>query len=74
MSDKAQRRLLSLLVVATFMALEIPLKKLVAEQVPAKRGPREDVVEAVLQGWRGWCGHLCLGFRAGFGRAAEVGF
>jgi hypothetical protein len=49
-SDKAQRRLLSLLVVATFMALEIPLKKLVAEQVPAKRGPREDVVEAVLQG------------------------
>ena len=50
MSDKAQRRLLSLLVVATFMALEIPLKKLVAEQVPAKRGPREDVVEAMLQG------------------------
>ena len=50
MSDKAQRRLLSLLVVATFIALEIPLKKLVAEQAPGKRGPREDVVEAVLQG------------------------
>ena len=50
MSDKAQRRLLSLLVVATFIALEIPLKKLVAEQVPGKRGPKEDVVEAVLQG------------------------
>ncbi len=50
MSDKAQSRLLSLLVVATFIALEIPLKKLVAEQVPGKRGPREDVAEAMLQG------------------------
>ncbi len=50
MSDKAQRRLLSLLVVATFIALQIPLKKLVAEQVPEKRGPRDDVAEAVLQG------------------------
>ncbi len=50
MSDKAQRRLLSLLVVATFIALQIPLKRLVAEQVPEKRGPKEDVAEAVLQG------------------------
>ena len=50
MSDKGQRRLLSLLVVAMFIALQIPLKKLVLEQVPAKRGPREDVAEAVLQG------------------------
>ena len=50
MSDKAQRRLLSLLVVATFIALQIPLKKLVAEQVPERRGPSEDVTEAVLQG------------------------
>ncbi len=50
MSDKAQKRPLSLLVVATFIALEVPLKKLVAEQVPARRGPREDVAEAVLQG------------------------
>ncbi len=50
MSDKRQRRLLSLLVVATFIALAIPLKKLVAEQVPGKRGLRQDVAEAVLQG------------------------
>jgi len=48
--DKAQKRLLSVLVVATFVALQIPLKKLVAELVPGKRGPREDVAEAVLQG------------------------
>lgn len=39
-----------MLVVATFVALQIPLKRLLAEQVPGKRGPREDVAEAVLQG------------------------
>ncbi len=50
MSDKAQRRLLSLLVIAIFLALDSPLKKLVAEQVPERRGPRDDVTEAVLQG------------------------
>ncbi len=50
MSDKAQRRLLSLLVIAIFLALDSPLKKLVAEQVPERRDPRDDVTEAVLQG------------------------
>ncbi len=50
MSDKAQRRLLSLLVIAIFLTLDSPLKKLVAEQVPERRGPRDDVMEAVLQG------------------------
>jgi hypothetical protein len=50
MSDKAQRRLLSLLVIAIFLVLDTPLKKLVAEQVPERRGPKDDVAEAVLQG------------------------
>ena len=50
MSDKTQRRMLSLLVIAIFLALDRPLKKLVAEQVPERRGPRDDVTEAVLQG------------------------
>ncbi len=50
MGDKAQKRLSSLLVVATFVALQIPLKRLVAELVPGKRGPREDVAEALVQG------------------------
>jgi hypothetical protein len=49
-SDKAQRRLLSLLVIAIFLALDSPLKSLLAEQVPERRGPRDDVMEAVLQG------------------------
>ena len=51
MGDKAQKRLSSLLVVATFVALQIPLKKrLVREQIPGRRGPREDVTEALMQG------------------------
>ena len=50
MSDKAQRRLLSLLVIAIFLALDSPLKHLLTEQVPERRGPRDDVMEAVLQG------------------------
>jgi hypothetical protein len=39
-----------LLVVAAFVALQVPLKKLVSELVPGRRGPREDVVEALVQG------------------------
>ena len=50
MSDKAQRRLLSVLVIAIFLALDSPLKKLIGEQVPDRRGPRDDMTEAVLQG------------------------
>lgn len=50
MGDKAQKRLSSLLVLAMFVALQMPLKKLVAELVPGNRGPREDVAEALVQG------------------------
>ncbi len=50
MDDGAQKRLLSLLVLATFVALQIPLKKLVAELIPGKRDPKEDVAEALVQG------------------------
>ena len=51
MGDKAQKRLASLLVLAMFVGLQIPLKKrFVAEQIPAKRGPVEDVTEALVQG------------------------
>ena len=45
-----QRRVLSLLVVGTFIALQVPLKRLVREMVPGKRGPGEDVAEALVQG------------------------
>ncbi len=50
MSDKAQRRLLSLLVTAIFQVLNRPLRNLVADLVPKRRGPADDVTEAVLQG------------------------
>lgn len=49
-SDKMQRRLLSLLVVAISLTLSRPLKNLVTELVPERRGPADDVTEAVLQG------------------------
>ncbi|QIN78672.1 hypothetical protein GBA65_09240 [Rubrobacter marinus] len=50
MGDNAQKRLLSLLVLATFITLQIPLKRLVKELVPGRRGPKEDVAEALVQG------------------------
>lgn len=49
--DKAQKRLSSLLVLATFVGLQIPLKKrFVAEQIPGNRGAKEDAAEALVQG------------------------
>ena len=51
MGDEAQKRLSSLVVLATFVALQGPVKKrLVAEQIPGRRGPREDATEALMQG------------------------
>ncbi|HSL00190.1 MAG TPA: hypothetical protein VK869_07615 [Rubrobacteraceae bacterium] len=50
MSDKAQKRLLSVLVLLMFLALDRQIAKVVDEQVPERRGARDDVMEAVLQG------------------------
>ncbi len=50
MSDQTQRRLLTLLVVAMSVVLTRPVKKLVAEQIPERRGVRDDLTEAALQG------------------------
>jgi hypothetical protein len=50
MSERAQRRLLSVLVIAIFVGLNSPLSKFIAEKVPDRRGPSDDVAEAVLQG------------------------
>lgn len=49
MSDKAQTRLLTVLTIVMFEVLDKPLKKLVSERVPGKRGAREDAIEALLQ-------------------------
>lgn len=50
MSDNAQKRLLSVIVIVLFLILDKPLKRFVAERVPERRGARDDVTEAVLQG------------------------
>ncbi|HLL41398.1 MAG TPA: hypothetical protein VK357_17295 [Rubrobacteraceae bacterium] len=50
MSHKMQRRLLSLLVLTIFQVLNRPLRNLVVDLVPERRGPADDVTEAVLQG------------------------
>lgn len=50
MSHKMQRRLLSLLVLTIFQVLNRPLRNLVADLVPERRGPTDDVTEAVVQG------------------------
>jgi hypothetical protein len=50
MSDQAQRRLLTLLAIAMAMVLTRPINNFVAEQIPERRGLRDDLTEAALQG------------------------
>jgi hypothetical protein len=50
MSDQAQRRLLTLLAIAMAMVLTRPINNFVAEQIPERRGLRDDLMEAALQG------------------------
>jgi hypothetical protein len=45
-----QRRLLSLLVLTISQVMNRPLRNLVADLVPERRGPADDVTEALLQG------------------------
>ncbi len=50
MSQKMQRRLLSLLVLAISQVLNRPLRLLIADLVPERRGPADDATEALVQG------------------------
>ena len=50
MSDQTQRMLLTGLTVLVTVVLSRPLKSLISEAVPERRGVRDDVTEAVLQG------------------------
>ncbi len=50
MSDETQRRLLTVLVVVLTAVLSRPLKNLVDEAVPERRGVGDDLAEAILQG------------------------
>jgi hypothetical protein len=50
MSDKTQRRLLTVFALATAMILTRPINKRIEEMVPERRGIKDDVLEAALQG------------------------
>jgi hypothetical protein len=50
MSDKTQQRLLTLLSIGISMGLSQPLTRFIGEKIPERRGIRDDVTEAVLQG------------------------
>jgi len=50
LSDQAQRRLLTVLALVTAAVLTRPVNRLIAEQIPERRGIRDDLQEAVLKG------------------------
>jgi len=50
MSDQTQRRLLTVLAIAIAMVLTRPVNRFIAEQIPERRGMKDDLTEAALQG------------------------
>ncbi len=50
MSDQTQKMLLTGLTVLMSVVLNRPLKKMISEAVPERRGARDDITEAALQG------------------------
>src|SRR5215210_3837931 len=50
MSDKTQKRLLTLLSIGISIGLSQPLARFIGEEVPERRGIKDDVTEAVLKG------------------------
>ena len=50
MSDKTQKRLLTLLSIGISIGLSQPLTRFISQEIPERRGIRDDVTEAVLKG------------------------
>ena len=50
LSDQAQRRLLTVLALVMATVLTRPANRFIAEQIPERRGIRDDLQEAVLKG------------------------
>ena len=50
MSDQTQKRLMTVLSIGISLVLSQPLTKFIGEQIPERRGIRDDVTEAVLKG------------------------
>ena len=47
---QTQRRLLTVLAIGIAMILTLPVNRYIAEQVPERRGIKDDLTEAALQG------------------------
>lgn len=50
MSDKTQKRLLTLLSIGISIGLSQPLTRYISDEIPERRGIKDDVTEAVLKG------------------------
>lgn len=50
MSDQTQRRIVTVLTIAIAMGLTRPVDRFIDEQIPERRGVRDDLTEAALQG------------------------
>ncbi len=50
MSDKTQKRLLTLLSIGISIGLSQPLARFIGEKIPERRGIKDDLTEAALQG------------------------
>ena len=50
MSDKTQKRLVTLLSIAVSIGLSQPLARFIEREIPERRGIKDDLTEAVLQG------------------------
>src|SRR5215217_5727954 len=50
MSDQTQRRLLTVLAIAIAMVLTRPVTRFIEQEIPERRGIRDDLTEAALQG------------------------
>lgn len=50
MNDATQKRLQTILAIAIAMALSRPADRFIDEKIPERRGVRDDLLEATLQG------------------------
>jgi hypothetical protein len=50
MDDKTQKRVQTVLAIVIAMVLSRPVNNFIDEQIPERRGAKDDLLEAVLQG------------------------
>jgi hypothetical protein len=50
MDDKTQKRVQTVLAIVIAMVLSRPVNNFIGEQIPERRGAKDDLLEAILQG------------------------